>query len=180
MGAFGDAGAITTNDPELARLMKIYRNYGSEKRYHNMVVGANSRLDEMQAGLLRVRLKYIDEINAERTEIAEYYADKIDNPLVIKPGVADGSSCVWHQYVIRVPEHRDELMKYLDEKGITTIIHYPIPPHLSQAYEYLGMKEGDLPITESCANEVLSLPIYAGMTKKEQNYVCDCINSFKA
>ncbi len=180
MGAFGDAGAITTNDPELARLMKIYRNYGSEKRYHNMVVGANSRLDEMQAGLLRVRLKYIDEINAERTEIAEYYADKIDNPLVIKPGVADGASCVWHQYVIRVPEHRDELMKYLDEKGITTIIHYPIPPHLSQAYEYLGMKEGDLPITESCANEVLSLPIYAGMTKKEQNYVCDCINSFKA
>ncbi len=180
MGAFGDAGAITTNDPELARLMKIYRNYGSEKRYHNMVVGANSRLDEMQAALLRVRLKYIGEINEERTEIAEYYAEKIENPLVIKPGVAEGSSCVWHQYVIRVPKYRDALMKYLDENGITTIIHYPIPPHLSQAYGYLGMKEGNLPITESYAKEVLSLPIYAGMTKKEQNYVCDCINSFKA
>ncbi|MBE5842541.1 MAG: DegT/DnrJ/EryC1/StrS family aminotransferase [Butyrivibrio sp.] len=180
MGAFGDAGAITTDDPELARLMKIYRNYGSEKRYYNMVVGANSRLDEMQAGLLRVRLKYMDEITAERAELAKRYAEGINNPLVIKPRVAEGATCVWHQYVIRVKDNRDNLMKYLDENSITTIIHYPIPPHLSEAYNYLGMKAGDLPITESCANEVLSLPIYSGMTTEEQDYIIDCVNSFKA
>ena len=180
LGAFGDAGAITTDDPELARLMRIYRNYGSEKRYHNMVVGANSRLDEMQAGLLRVRLTHIDEITNERTRIARAYSEGISNPLVTIPKVAEGASCVWHQYVIRIPGHRDELMKYLDEKGISTIIHYPIPPHLSEAYGYLGMKRGDLPITESCADEILSLPIYDGMTEDEQQYVIDCINGFKA
>ncbi|WP_026669664.1 DegT/DnrJ/EryC1/StrS family aminotransferase [Butyrivibrio sp. AE3006] len=180
MGAFGDAGAITTDDPELARLMKIYRNYGSEKRYHNMVVGANSRLDEMQAGLLRVRLKYIQEITEERTQIAKRYAEGITNPLFIKPEVADGATSVWHQYVIRVPQYRDELMAYLADNNITTIIHYPIPPHLSQAYEYLGFKRGDFPITESCADEVLSLPIYAGMTDEEMDYVIDRLNSFRA
>ncbi len=179
MGAFGDAGAITTDDPELARLMKIYRNYGSEKRYHNMVVGANSRLDEMQAGLLRIRLKYIQEINSERASIAARYSEGINNPLVIKPSVAEGSESVWHQYVIRVPKYRDALMKYLDKNNITTIIHYPIPPHLSEAYSYLGMKKGDLPITESCADEVLSLPIYGGMTSEEMDYIIGCINSFK-
>ncbi len=179
MGAFGDAGAITTNDPELARLMKIYRNYGSEKRYHNMVVGANSRLDEMQAGLLRVRLKYIDEINTERSEIAKKYAEGITNPLVIKPQVRDGATSVWHQYVVRVKDRRDEFMDYLAQNNITTIIHYPIPPHLSEAYNYLGLSEGTLPVTECYANEVLSLPIYAGMTDEEQSYVIDCINSFK-
>ncbi len=180
MGAFGDAGAITTDDPELARLMKIYRNYGSEKRYYNMVVGANSRLDEMQAGLLRIRLKYMGEITDERTQLAKNYEKGINNPLVIKPSVAEGATCVWHQYVIRVKNHRDELMKYLDKNNITTIIHYPIPPHLSEAYSYLGMKAGDLPITESCANEVLSLPIYCGMTSEEQEYIINCVNSFKA
>lgn len=179
MGAFGDAGAITTNDPELARLMKIYRNYGSEKRYHNMVVGANSRLDEMQAGLLRVRLKYINEINDERALIAKNYDEGITNKLIIKPLVRDGATSVWHQYVIRVNGRRDELMDYLAAKNIATIIHYPIPPHLSEAYNYLGLKEGALPITEKYAKEVLSLPIYAGMTKEEQSYIIDCINSFK-
>ena len=179
LGAFGDAGAITCNDPELARLMKIYRNYGSEKRYHNMVVGANSRLDEMQAGLLRVKLKYINEINDERASIASKYAKGIDNTLVIKPEVADGSSCVWHQYVIRVPKYRDELMAYLADKNITTIIHYPIPPHLSEAYGYLGLKRGVLPITENYADEVLSLPIYCGMTDDEIDYVISAINIFK-
>ncbi len=178
MGAFGDAGAITTNDPEIARLMRIYRNYGSEKRYHNMVVGANSRLDEIQAALLRVRLKYIDDINKERLKIALYYRAGIDNPLVIKPDVADGATHVWHQYVLRVPKFRDELKDYLDENGITTIIHYPIPPHLSEAYAYLSMKEGDLPITEAYAGEVISLPIYAGMTADEMDYVIEKINSF--
>ena len=135
MGAYGDAGAITTNDPELARLMKIYRNYGSEKRYYNMVVGANSRLDELQAGLLRVKLTHMKEITDERLELARVYDEGIGNPLVIKPEVADGSTSVWHQYVLRVPDgKRDAFKSYLEENGVMTIIHYPIPPHRSQAY----------------------------------------------
>lgn len=180
MGAFGDAGAVTTNDAELARLFKIYRNYGSEKRYYNMVVGANSRLDEMQAGLLRVRLKYMDEITEERTMLAMNYAKGIDNPLVIKPGVRDKATSVWHQYVVRVPEHRDEFKEYLEQHGIGTIIHYPIPPHLSEAYQYLQQGKGTLPITEGYADSVLSLPIYSGMTAEEQNYIIETINNYKA
>ena len=178
MGAFGDAGAITTDDPELARLMKIYRNYGSEKRYHNMVVGANSRLDEIQAGLLRVRLTDMDEITRERETLAIRYEKGINNPLVIKPQVAPNASSVWHQYVLRVPEKRDSLKQYLEDNGIATIIHYPIPPHLSEAYAYLGIGEGSLPVTERYAKEVISLPIYAGMTQAEQDKVIDCINSY--
>ena len=194
MGAYGDAGAITTNDPELARLMKIYRNYGSEKRYYNMVVGANSRLDELQAGLLRVKLTHMQEITDERLELASYYDKGINNPLVIKPTVRDGATSVWHQYVLKVPtkggaldsvttggepNERDKFKAYLEENGIMTIIHYPIPPHLSQAYEYLGLKKGSLPITESYANEVISLPIYTGMTREEQDRVIECINNYR-
>lgn len=179
MGAFGDAGAVTTNDPELARLFKIYRNYGSEKRYYNMVIGANSRLDEMQAGLLRVKLRHMDEITSERKRLAFNYDSGINNAMFIKPAIKEESENVWHQYVIRVPEYRDELKDYLEKNNIATIIHYPIPPHLSQAYEYLKVTKGTLPITEKYAEEVLSLPIYNGMTEEEQNYVIDCLNSFK-
>ncbi len=180
MGAFGDAGAITTDDPELCRLMKIYRNYGSEKRYYNMVVGANSRLDEMQAGLLRVRLKHIEEITKERTALAKAYDEGITNPAVMKPLVRDGATSVWHQYVLRIPGgKRDAFRDYLDENGISTIIHYPIPPHLAEAYTYLGLKEGTLPITERFASEVVSLPIYTGMTEEEMAKVVSCINSWK-
>lgn len=179
MGAFGDAGAITTNDFELARLMKIYRNYGSEKRYYNMVVGANSRLDELQAGLLRVKLTHMEEITKEREMLATRYANGINNPLVIKPIVAPNIKAVWHQYVLRVPDKRDDLKLYLEDNDITTIIHYPIPPHRSEAYSYLNMGEGSLPITEQYAKEVISLPIYNGMTEEEQKRVIDCINSFK-
>ena len=179
MGAFGDAGAMTTNDEELARLMKIYRNYGSEKRYYNMVVGANSRLDELQAGLLRVKLSHMDEITREREELAARYTECINNPLVIKPEVAEGSTSVWHQYVLRVPGRRDEFKQYLEDNNIATIIHYPIPPHLAQAYEYLGFKKGSFPVTEQFADEVISLPIYTGMYKEEQDRVIECVNSFK-
>ena len=185
MGAFGDAGAITTDDPEFAKLVKIYRNYGSEKRYYNMVVGANSRLDELQAGLLRVRLSHMEEITKERTELAMKYAAGISNPKVIKPEVREGATSVWHQYVLRVPgtenepsAMRDQLKTFLDNNGITTIIHYPIPPHLSEAYGYLAHEKGFLPVTERYADEVISLPIYSGMTETEQQRVIDCINKF--
>ena len=177
LGAFGDGGAVVVNDEQLAKEFKIFRNYGSEKRYYNKVVGANSRLDELQAGLLRVRLKHIDELTAEKVRIAKCYSEKIHNEKIKLPQLIDKATGVWHQYVIRC-EERDALKKYLEEKGIGTIIHYPIPPHLSEAYSYLGYSEGSFPITEHLAKTVLSIPIYNGMTEEEQNYVIDAINCF--
>lgn len=177
-GAFGDAGCITTDNEELATLFRVFRNYGSEKRYHNMMVGSNSRLDEIQAGLLRVKLVHLDEFNEERCKIAARYDAEISNPLVQKPMVRPGADSTWHQYVVHVPGHRDELMEYLKEREIGTLIHYPIPPHLSEAYAYLGYKKGDFPIAEKYADEVLSLPMYNGMTAEEQSIVIEAINGF--
>ncbi len=177
LGAFGDAGAIVCNDEELANAFRIFRNYGSEKRYYNKMVGANSRLDELQAGLLRIRLSHIKELTEEKQKIANKYNKELHNQLITLPQVAPGATCVWHQYVIRC-DKRDELMNYLNEKGIGSIIHYPIPPHLSEAYRYLGHKEGFLPITEQLARTVLSIPMYNGMTEEEQDFVIDTINCF--
>lgn len=177
LGAFGDAGAIVTNDDKIADDMRMYRNYGSRKRYYNEVVGANSRLDEMQAGLLRVRLQHMSELTAEREQIAARYLKEITNPSMILPTIAEGATHVWHQFVIR-HERREELIVYLAEKGIGTIVHYPIPPHLSEAYAYLGHEAGDFPITEQYADSVLSLPMYNGMTEEEQTVVIEALNSF--
>jgi len=177
LGAFGDGGAIVTNDKRLAEEFKVFRNYGSEKRYHNKVVGTNSRLDELQAGLLRVRLAHMDELTAEKVSIAERYTAGISNRKLRLPELIDGASCVWHQYVIRC-EERERLAEYLTERGIGTIIHYPIPPYLSEAYRYLGYKRGDFPITEHLADTVLSIPMYNGMTDEEQDYVIDALNQF--
>lgn len=177
LGAFGDAGAIVTNDQELADKFKVYRNYGSEKRYYNKVVGANSRLDELQAGLLRVRLKHMQEISDEKLWIAEQYNQKLCNEKIKRPEICDKSTSIWHQYVIQC-EQRDELIKYLSDLGIDTIIHYPIPPHLSEAYHYLGYEEGCLPITEQYAKTIVSLPLYNGMTQEELDYVINAINRF--
>lgn len=176
-GAFGDAGCIVTNNEELARKIRVFRNYGSEKRYYNQMVGGNSRLDEMQAGLLRVKLSHLKELNIERCQIAEYYINHITNPLLQLPKLRPGADSTWHQFVIRC-EKRNELKQYLEEHGIGTLIHYPIPPHLSEAYQYLGKKEGDFPITEKMAGEVLSLPMYNGMTENEMNYIVAVINQF--
>ena len=178
-GAFGDAGAITTNNESLANLFKVFRNYGSEKRYHNMMVGSNSRLDEIQAGLLRVKLKHLDELNEERCRIAKFYLEGIKNPLIRLPQIRPGADSTWHQFVVHVPRFRDKLMSYLNGEGIGTLIHYPIPPHLSHAYAYLGYKKGDFPITEKNSEEVLSLPIYNGMTNEELGVVVEALNSFR-
>jgi len=177
-GAFGDAGCIVTNNEELAKKFRIFRNYGSEKRYHNMMVGSNSRLDELQAGLLRVKLRHLDEFNKERCKIAKRYYESIKNPLIRFPKIRPGADSTWHQFVVHVPEHRDGLMEYLGASGIGTLIHYPIPPHLSEAYVYLGHKKGDFPVAEQYADEVLSLPMYNGMTEKEQQTVIKAINDF--
>lgn len=177
-GAFGDAGCIVTDNEELADKFRVFRNYGSRVRYQNEVVGANSRLDELQAGLLRVKLKHLDEFNTERRKLAERYYNEIKNPLIFLPKLRPGADSSWHQFVVHVPQKRDDLMNYLKEKDVSTIIHYPIPPHLSKAYEYLGHKPGDFPITERYASEVLSLPMYNGMTEEEQTFVINAINGF--
>ena len=156
-GAFGDAGCITTNE----------------------VVGANSRLDELQAGLLRVKLTHLEEFNLERNKIAQRYLSELKNDLLRLPEIRPGADSSWHQFVVHVKDgKRDALMEYLKDKDIGTIIHYPIPPHLSQAYEYLGKKVGDYPLAEQYANEVLSLPMYNGMTSEEQTIVIEAINAF--
>lgn len=177
LGAFGDGGAIVTDDEKIAADMRMYRNYGSEKRYYNKVVGANSRLDELQAGLLRVRLSHIEELTKERLELAARYTSGIKNPKIKLPTVRENGTHVWHQYVIQC-EERDALQAYLSEHEIGTIIHYPIPPHLSEAYAYLGFHEGDFPLTEADAKTVLSIPMYNGMTEEEQQTVIDCLNQF--
>lgn len=179
LGAFGDGGAITTDNEEIASAIRVLRNYGSEKRYYNMVVGENTRLDEMQAGLLNVRLKYMDELTREKQEVASKYLAGINNSAIKLPSVRNGASHVWHQFVIQC-EKRNELEAYLRENNIATIVHYPIPPHLSQAYEYLGYKKGDFPITEHFADTVLSIPMYNGITDDEINRVIKALNDFKA
>ncbi len=177
LGAFGDAGAITTNDPEIAEQIRVLRNYGSEKKYHNKTVGVNSRLDELQAGLLQVRLKHLDELIAERHKICDFYNKNLKNAALEKPEVEENATTVWHQYVVRCG-HRDELKDYLQKNGIHTMIHYPIPPHLSEAYRYLNVSEGALPISEQYAREVLSLPLYNGMKREELEFVVDALNRF--
>lgn len=178
LGAFGDAGAIVTNDEKLAEKIRIFRNYGSQKRYYNQVVGTNSRLDELQAGLLRVKLSHLKTLNAERQKICEAYLKEIENPFLKLPQIRDGATSVWHQFVIKC-RRRDELIEFLKKRDIDTNIHYPIPPHLSQAYAYLGIKKGSLPITEEYAREVLSLPLYNGMREEELKYVIEIINEFR-
>ena len=177
LGAFGDAGAIVTNNAKIADDTRVFRNYGSEKRYYNKIVGANSRLDEIQAGFLRVRLKYLNDLAEEKRGICERYLNELNNDKIILPKIRTGATHIWHQFVIRT-DYRDELIKYLDDKGIGTIIHYPIPPHLSEAYGYLGLNRGALPITEKYAETVLSIPLYNGMSREEQKYVIECINKF--
>ena len=167
LGAFGDGGAIITNDEKIAEDIRVFRNYGSERRYYNKVVGTNSRLDEIQAGFLRIKLSHLKELEEERRRICNKYLREIQNEKIALPRIRDNATHVWHQFVIRT-EHREELIHYLTDRGIGTLIHYPVPPHLSEAYRYLGICKGTLPITEKYADTVLSLPLYNGMTGEEQ------------
>lgn len=178
LGAFGDGGAVTINSSELAEKFKVFRNYGSEKRYYNKVIGTNSRLDEIQAALLRVRLNYLEELNKERIKVCNRYSEGIKNKNLVLPEIRTGCESVWHQFVVQV-ENRDKFIDYLGSKGIGSIIHYPIPPHLSEAYTYLGFKRGNFPITEKFADTVLSLPLYNGMTDDEQDYIIKIINLYE-
>lgn len=170
-------GGIVTNDKKVAEDVRVFRNYGSEKRYYNCVVGTNSRLDEIQAGLLRVRLTHIKELEEDKRKICLRYLKELENEKILLPKIREGATHIWHQFVIRT-DKRQALIDYLNEKEIGTIIHYPIPPHLSEAYRYLQIPKGSLPITEKYAETVLSIPLYNGMTEEEQMYVIEAINGF--
>ncbi len=179
LGAFGDGGAVVTDNSDLAKTLKMLRNYGSEIKYHNKLEGVNSRLDEMQAALLRVKLSHLDELNAERKKIADKYLAGIKNSRLILPSTCAGAEHVYHQFVIRTTR-RDDFKRYLETCGIKTVIHYPIPPHLAECYARLGYKRGDFPITEKYSDEVLSLPMFNGMTDDEINFVVEVCNGYDA
>lgn len=176
LGAIGDGGAVTTNDKQLADTIRALGNYGSEIKYKNMYQGINSRLDELQAAILDVKLIQLDQDNAKRAIIATMYRKKIINPKIILPEVAHGeTSHVWHLFVIRT-FNRNNLQNYLTERGITTVIHYPIPPHKQQAY--LKWNNCSFPISEKIHKEVLSLPISPVQTIEQTLYIINTINNY--
>lgn len=178
LGALGDAGAVVTNDEEMAKKIRALGNYGSDYKYHHIYKGNNSRLDELQAAFLAAKLPHLDRMNAERQRIAERYLKEIKNPLVSLPKVESDRIPVWHIFGIRC-DRRDELEKWLNDKGISTNKHYPIPMHLQDCYRDLGFKEGDFPIAEEISRTELSIPMYYGMTDEEIIYVIESINDFK-
>lgn len=179
LGCFGDGGAVTTNDKDMAEKLRALRNYGSEKKYHNKVIGCNSRLDELQAGLLRVKLSHLNELINERRQIARVYLEEIKNPQIILPLIADGCSHTFHLFVIR-SRKRDKIIQWLEDNGIETAIHYPIPPHLAEGYRHLGHKKGDFAITEKYADEMISLPLFNGMSEDEIRYVVEKVNQCRS
>jgi dTDP-4-amino-4,6-dideoxygalactose transaminase len=175
LGAYGDGGAVVTSDPALAERVRRLRNYGQEDRYHHAERGQNSRLDEMQAAILRVKLAHLDEHNAVRRELAGEYSRRLTG--VTTPACRAGADPVFHLYVVRHPR-RDAFMKALKDRGIGTLIHYPVPVHLQEGYRDLGYAPGSLPVTERVAREILSLPLYVGLTPERVSLVSDAINEW--
>jgi dTDP-4-amino-4,6-dideoxygalactose transaminase len=175
LGALGDAGAVTTNDKDLARTISALRNYGSEKKYENIYKGLNSRLDEIQAAFLSVKLKYIQKDIELRRKVANYYLENIKNPAFILPKVNNKEGHVWHLFVIR-NSNREKLQSYLLENGVQTLIHYPIPPHKQLAYKKYNNLS--FPITEKIHKEVLSLPLSAVLEKEEMEYIINTVNNY--
>jgi dTDP-4-amino-4,6-dideoxygalactose transaminase len=178
LGALGDAGAIVTNDDELAHRVRMLSNYGSKVKYHHEVKGYNSRLDEFQAAFLRVKLAHLEEWNRRRQQIAAFYLQNLaDMPALTLPHVPGWASPVWHIFTVLYSD-RDRLQEYLKEKGVGTLIHYPAPPHLSNAYQEFGLSKGAFPISESIAEMELSLPIGPHMDLDEAGYVVYMIREF--
>ena len=179
LGALGDAGCVTTNNKEVADKIRALGNYGSDYKYHHIYQGTNSRLDEMQAAFLRVKLPELDRWNKYRQKVAKRYLSEITNPLIKLPLPADETfNHIYHVFVIRC-DRRDELEAYLKENGIGTVKHYPVPMHLQKAYEELNIPEGALPIAEEISRTVLSIPMYYGIKEDEVTYVIDKLNAFK-
>lgn len=178
LGALGDGGAVTTNDPDLAERVRALRNYGSRIKYVNEVQGFNSRLDPIQAACLGVKLRHLDEWNERRKILATRYNEALSDGRYGLPHVPEWANPVWHLYVIRTSK-RDELQSCLGRQGIGSQVHYPIPPHLQQAYAELGYKRGDFPITETLADELLSLPMGPHLTLEQQDRVIDALLDFR-
>jgi dTDP-4-amino-4,6-dideoxygalactose transaminase len=176
LGALGDAGAVTTNDDELADKLRRLRNYGSVVKYQHEDKGFNSRLDEIQAAVLRVKLQYLDEWNARRRAVATYYRGRLQDVDLVLPSVPNETEPAWHLFVVR-SKQRDALQKHLSANGIGTLIHYPAPPHLQNAYADLGRKRGSFPISEKISEEVLSLPMGPHITREQQERVVSAIES---
>ena len=180
LGALGDGGAITTDHESHAHATQVLRNYGSQKKYLNEVKGLNSRLDEAHAAILQVKLPYLNQWNEERNQIAEWYMQglaALDS--VVLPVLAEGATSVYHIFLIRT-QQRDELQAFLKEQGVGTLIHYPIPPHMQEAYQELGFGVGDFPTAEEIAATALSLPMYPGLSQEAVGYICDQIQQFFA
>lgn len=180
LGACGDAGMVVTNDPQIARTIRVLRNQGQHEKNHHVLVGHNHRLDTVQAAVLSAKLPYLDEWNAARRRHARHYNEALARPpgaSVVRPPDTD-SRAVYHLYVIRSTE-RDELRSYLREQGVATGIHYPIPIHLQPAYRALGYGEGSLPVTEAYAQQILSLPMYPELKEEAIEYVADVIHRFE-
>ena len=177
LGALGDAGAVVTNHKELADIVRALGNYGSDYKYHHIYKGNNSRLDELQAAFLAAKLPHLSRMNAERRRIADRYLNEITNQKIVLPYVGKDFVPVWHIFGIRCQE-RERLEAYLNEKGIGTNKHYPIPIHLQECYKDLGFKEGDYPIAEEISRTQLSIPMYYGMTDDEISYVVEALNAF--
>ncbi len=178
LGALGDAGAVATNNQEIAEKVRALGNYGSDYKYHHIYKGINSRLDELQAAFLSVKLLHLDDMNAERRRIAERYLNEIQNSKIILPKVCEDSVPVWHVFAIRC-KGRDRLEKYLNDLGIETNKHYPIPIHLQEGFRDLGYQQGSLPIAEKISQTELSIPLYYGMKDDEVDYVIRAINHFQ-
>ncbi len=177
LGALGDAGAVVTNDDRLAAMIHALGNYGSDYKYHHIYKGNNSRLDELQAAFLSVKLQHLDRMNEERRRIASRYLAEIRNPEIVLPVVTGGYVPVWHIFGIRCCR-RNELEQWLNDHGIGTNKHYPIPMHLQECYQDLGHQKGDFPIAEEISETELSLPMYYGMTDEQITYVIETINQF--
>ena len=177
LGAYGDGGIVVTNDQKIATRLEMLRNYGQKEKYKHLFRGYNRRLDTMQAAILRVKLKYLEKWNAARRSNAKLYQEHLEGSEVVLPGEAPGVESVWHLYIIRT-EHRDQLKEHLASKGINAGIHYPIPIHLQPAYQDLGYKRGDFPVTEASADRILFLPMYAELTPRQIKHVCLAIAEF--
>jgi dTDP-4-amino-4,6-dideoxygalactose transaminase len=177
LGAFGDGGMVVTKDPEPGERVRLLREYGWRQRYVSDIPGLNSRLDELQAAILRVKLKYLDQWNGERRRKALIYSGLLEHTGVRCPVETEPGRHVYHLYVIRTIK-RNDLQAFLREKGIETLIHYPVPIHLQEAYKALGYRQGDLPLTEQCSSEILSLPLFPEMKDDEVEAVAKEIQSF--
>ena len=179
LGAFGDAGAVITDDPEVAEYIRMARDYGSEKKYYNRIKGVNSRLDELQASILRVKLRHLDEWNRRRSEVARFYLDKLEvrDEELILPHVGEGNKHVWHLFTVR-STRRDQLRAFLEKRGVGTLIHYPVPLYSQVAYKEMNHLKENYPISNAISERILSLPIGPHLSKEASEYVCAVINSF--